>query len=116
MHMKYFSVLYMMPPAGLGEWMSKPAEERKATEETLKGEWDTWLKEHAGAVKNTIGLGKTKRVSAHGIEDTKNGFMLSSYVEAESLEAAAELFKNHPHLKIPDATIEIMEANPLGQI
>ncbi len=112
--MKHFSVLYSMPVAGLDEWMKKSPDERKAAEASLKGEWDAWLKEHSGAVQNTIGLGKTKRVTAKGIEDAKNGIMLSSYVEAESSEAAAELFKDHPHLKIPGAVIEIMEANPLG--
>lgn len=63
--------------------------------------------------KNTLSLGSTKRVSKDGIEDVRNGMMLSSYVAAESLEAAAEIFKNHPHLGIPDATIEIMEARQI---
>ena len=112
--MKYFTVLYAMPVAGLEEWMQKPESDRKAAEASMKAEWDAWLEEHAGAVKNTIGLGKTTRVSAQGIKDAKNGLMLSSYVEAESQEAAAELFKDHPHLSIPGATIDIMEARPLG--
>ena len=75
--------------------------------------WDTWLAGHKDSVLNTIALGKTKSVKASGIEDTKNGFMLSSYVQAESLEAAAEIFKDHPHLKLPEATIEIMETREL---
>lgn len=112
--MKHFSVIYMMPVDGLNEWMSKPEAERKESEDSMKAEWDSWLKDHAGSVLNTIGLGRTKRVTANGIEDAKNGFMLSSYVEAESAEAAAEIFKNHPHLKLPGASIDIMEANPMG--
>ncbi len=112
--MKYFNALYMMPVEGLTAWMSLPEEERKAQEEELKGKWDMWLKEHSTAIKNTISLGKTKRVSTNGIEDTKNGLMLSSYVEAESLEAAAEIFKGHPHLEIPGATIEVMETTQLA--
>ncbi len=103
----------MMPVAGLEMWMGKPQEERKAQEDELKAGWDTWLAAHKDSVLNTIALGKTKRVNASGVEDTKNGMMLSSYVQAESLEAAAEIFKDHPHLKIPEATIEIMETNPL---
>lgn len=102
-----------MPVEGLNDWMQKPEEERKSTEDELKKEWDEWLKAHEKNVQKTIGLGKTKRVSADGIADTKNGLMLSSYVEADSLEAAAEIFKDHPHLKIPDATIEIMETMPI---
>ena len=111
--MKYFTALYMMPVAGLEAWMGKPEEERKGEEGDLKAQWDSWLAAHKGSVLNTIGLGKTKRISAGGIADAKNGLMLSSYVQAESLEAAAEIFKDHPHLKIPEATIEIMEAKEL---
>jgi hypothetical protein len=40
--------------------------------------------------------------------------MLYSIVEAESHEAAAKIFENHPHLGIPQASIEVMEANPLS--
>lgn len=103
----------MMPVDGLAEWMSKPEEERKASEDQMKDEWNAWMKENSGPIQKTIALGKTKRVSANGIEDAKNGMMLSSYVEAESPEAAAELFKDHPHLKLPGATIEIMETSPM---
>lgn len=111
--MKQFCVLYMMPLEGLEEWVAKPEEDRKAAETEMKAQWDTWLAEHASTVKNTIGLGKTKRVTAGGIEDTKNNLMLSSYVEAESHEAAAEIFRNHPHFGIPGASIDVMEINPM---
>ena len=111
--MKNFTALYMMPTEGLESWKSKSEDERKEAETNMKAEWDAWLAEHKDSVLNTIGLGKTKRVSAEGAQDTKNGMMLSSYVQAESLDAAAEIFSKHPHLQIPGATIEIMEANPL---
>jgi hypothetical protein len=39
--------------------------------------------------------------------------MLYCIIEAETHEAAAKLFANHPHLGIPEASIEIMELNPL---
>lgn len=102
-----------MPVEGLNAWMAKPEAERKGAEDEYKVKWDTWLAAHKDSVLNTIGLGKSKHVDANGVTDTKNGFMLSSYVEADSLEAAAEIFKGHPHLELPGATIEIMEANPL---
>lgn len=111
--MKYFMALYQMPVEGLADWMKKPESERKEAEEKMKAEWDAWLGAHASAVQNTVALGKTKSVSAAGVADTKNGFMLSSYVAAESLEAAAELFKDHPHLQIPGATVEILETRPM---
>lgn len=108
--MKHFTVLYIAPVNVLDEWMSKPESERKDADTQMQTQWASWLSEYKDAVLNTISLGKTKRVSSSGVEDTRNGLMLSSYVAAESAEAAAEMFKNHPHLGIPGATIEIMEA------
>jgi hypothetical protein len=112
--MKHFTVLYIAPVDTLDSWMKQPEAERKEAETKMQQEWGTWMSEHKDAVLNTISLGVTKRVSKDGIEDARNGLMLSSYVAAESLEVAAELFKNHPHLGIPKATIEIMEARPMG--
>lgn len=111
--MKNFTVLYMMPVEGLESWKSKSEDERKEAETKMKGEWDAWLEANKSAVLNTIALGKTKHISAAGVEDAKNGMMLSSYVQAESLDAAAEIFAKHPHLQLPGATIEIMETSPL---
>jgi hypothetical protein len=39
--------------------------------------------------------------------------MLYAIAQAQSHEAAAKSFEGHPHLQIPQATIEIMELNPL---
>ncbi len=103
----------MAPAATIEEWMKKPEAERKEAETKMKADWDTWTAAHADSILNTIALGKTKRVSASGVEDVKNDMMLSSYVQGESAEAVAELFKGHPHFDIPGATIEIMEARPM---
>jgi len=40
--------------------------------------------------------------------------MLCSFVEAESHEAAAKAFENHPHLQIPQSSIEVMAVRPMG--
>ena len=111
--MNYYTAIYMMPVANLEAWAKTPEEERKKEEEKLKGEWDMWIATHAASIKNTIALGKTKRVEKDAITDVKNGAMLSSYVEAESHEAAAEIFKDHPHLQLPGASIEIMETRQM---
>jgi hypothetical protein len=39
--------------------------------------------------------------------------MLYSFVEAESHEAAAKAFENHPHLQIPQSSIEVMEVRSM---
>ena len=64
-------------------------------------------------VDKGAGVGKTKRVTAQGTSDTKNDIMLYAIVEAASHEAAAKTFEGHPHLQIPQASIEVMEINPL---
>lgn len=103
----------MAPALGMEEWMKKPEEERKEAETKMKAEWDAWTTAHAGTIMNSIALGKTKRVTSSGVEDVKNDMMLSSYVQGESAEEVAELFKDHPHFGIPGATIEIMEARQI---
>jgi len=75
-----------------------------------------WIGDHAKLITLTEAGGKTKRVTASGVSDTKNDIMLYSFVEAESHEAAAKAFENHPHLQIPQSSIEVMEVRPLGQM
>ncbi len=111
--MKNFTVIYMAPASGMEEWMKKPEEERREVEDKMKKNWNEWMGAHADAILNTIALGKTKRVSTSGVEDIKNDLMLSSYVQGESAEAVAEMFKDHPHLGIPGATMEIMETRSM---
>jgi hypothetical protein len=60
------------------------------------------------------GVGKTKRVTSEGSSDTKNEIMLYPVVEADSHQAAAKMFEGHPHLGIPQASIEVLEIHPLG--
>lgn len=103
----------MAPASTIEEWMKKPEAERKNEETKMKADWDAWVLAHKDMLLNTIALGKTKRVSASGVEDVRNDMMISSYVQGESAEAVAELFKDHPHLTIPGATIEIMETRQM---
>jgi hypothetical protein len=91
----------------------EPEVDQKSEVDALKTQWDVWMASHSGSILNTIALGKTKRVSAGGVEDTKNEMMISSYVQGESLEAVAEMFTDHPHFGIPGATVEIMETRPM---
>lgn len=111
--MQKFLVLYRAPVGGVEEWMKIPEAERKPQEEKMMQEWDEWMKQHGSMFVEHAGAGKTKRVTESGVEDTKNDVMLYSIVEGESHEAVAEAFKDHPHFGIPDASIDIMPANPL---
>jgi len=111
---KKFLVLYLVPASVIEEWSKTDPEKRKAGEEKMRGEWKKWMGDHAKMIINTEAGSKTKRVSSNGTSDVKNDIMLYSFVEAESHEAAAKAFENHPHLQIPQSTIEVMEVRPMG--
>jgi hypothetical protein len=108
--MKYF-VTYQMPHTALDQWLQIPEEERKARELQMQSEWNAWLESHQDSISETSGVGKPKRITSEGIEDSRNDIMMYSFIEAESLEAAAEVFKNHPHFGIPGAWVEVMPIN-----
>jgi hypothetical protein len=113
--MKKFLVLYLAPVRVVDEWKKGEPIKRKADEEKMQGEWKQWVGEH-GKMFADMGaaVGKTKRVAAQGITDTRNDIMLYAIVQADSHEAVAKSFSGHPHLQIPESSIEIMEIHPLS--
>ena len=106
-------MLYLAPASVIEEWSKTEPAKRKEAEEKMQGDWRTWMKEHGNMLKETAGTGKTKRVTKGGTTDTKNDIMLYSVIEADSAESAAKIFEGHPHLDIPEASIEIMPINLL---
>jgi hypothetical protein len=112
--MKKFLVTYHAPTSVIDEWMKTEPEKRKRDEEKMQGEWKKWMGDHSKMFADRgAGVGKTKRVTQEGTADTRNDVMLYAVVEAESHEAAARPFEGHPHLQIPQSSIEVMEINPL---
>ncbi len=108
--MKFYAI-YRAPQTVIEEWMKKPEEERKAEEQKMMGEWQVWAEKNKGMIVESAGLGKTKQVTGSGVADVKNDLMMYTIVEAETPEAAAEIFKGHPHLMIPGSTIDVMNSN-----
>lgn len=88
---------------------------RKAREAQGMKAWMDWMTTHASVVVNPGGpLGKTKRASKSGVADIKNNLSGFTIVKAETHEAAAKLFENHPHFTIfPGDSVEIMECLPI---
>lgn len=109
-----FLVTYQTDHERFDAWLKRTEEERKAEEPPLQAAWNAWLEKHSSSLLETAGVGRPRRISASGIEDTRNDLMLYSLVEAESLEAAADLFKDHPHLGILDGWIEVMPVGSVG--
>lgn len=112
--MKNYFAAYMAPVAVLDDWMKLDEATRKEQEIEMKAEWDAWESKHAAHLEGeTAGLGKTKRVTSSGVESIRSDYMLYSIVKAVSLDEAAAMFEGHPHFKIPQAWIEVVEINAL---
>ncbi|MBZ9650251.1 hypothetical protein K9B33_22220 [Sphingobium sp. 3R8] len=73
--------------------------------------WGQWMSDHADAIVDGGGpLGATLRISPKGIEPHENRIVGYVIVEADSHEAAARLFSDHPHFAImPGDSVEILE-------
>jgi hypothetical protein len=111
--LKKFLILYLVPTDVMAEWAKTDPATRKLAEEKLRAEWGRWMGEHAKMITLTEAAGKTKAVTAVGIQDTKNEIMLYSIVEAANHERAAKAFANHPHLAIPQSSIQVMEVRAM---
>ena len=114
--MKNFFVMYRVPVATMDEWAKNtPPEDMEAQGNKLGNDMMEWMKKHESSfVEKGAPLGKTKSVTKEGITDTRNDLNYYSIVQAESHEAAAELFVDNPHLEIPTSSIEVMEIPPIG--
>ena len=110
--MKKFLAFYLAPASVIEDWKKTDPDKRRVAEEKMKSDWIKWMGDHAQMITDTAVGGKTKRVTSSGTSDNKNDIMLYSFVEPESHEAAAKSFENHPHLQIPQASIEVMEIRP----
>lgn len=101
--------------ARMKEWMALPEADRRAKEQEGMAAWKSWMEKHHAAVVGTGGpLGKTKKVTEHGIEDVSNAMGAFMVVRAESHMAAARMFENHPHYMIfPGESVEIMPVLPI---
>ena len=87
-----------------------------ATPEQAKEGMDAWMK-WAGAVGGALvdigqPLGGGNRVGGSGTSAT-DGPQGYSVLEAGSLEAATALLDGHPHLMMPGASIDVLEALPI---
>ena len=113
--MKKFLAIYVGTSGALDEWNKLSEGQRKERSDAGMKGWMDWGTTHSGAIVDQGNpLGKTKRATPEGISDTKNSMTAYTIIQAESLEAAAKLFENHPHFTIfPGDSVEIMECLPL---
>ncbi len=96
-------------------WNALPQEERGAKMQEGIAAWKAWVEKHQTAIAVMGGpLGKTKKITESGIVDISNELSAYMVVRADSHEAAAKLFENHPHFAIfPGESVEVMPVLPI---
>ena len=96
-------------------WMALPEAERRAKEQEGITAWKAWIQKNQSAVVTMGGpLGKTKKITPKAIEAVSNEMTAFMVVRAESHDAAAKLFENHPHFTIfPGDSVEVMPVLPI---
>jgi hypothetical protein len=97
-------------------WNKLDEATRNARQSAGMKAWGDWMKKYERAVVAGPGgpLGKTKRISPKGVADTSNNLAAFVIVQAESHEAAARMFENHPHFTIfPGEAVEVMPVMPI---
>ena len=109
--MKKFLVLYKASAAAFAQAMKSTPEQQKAGMDL----WMAWGKKAAGSIVDMgAPLGKALRVTGSGgASPTTNDLGGYSILQADSKEALAESLKGHPHFKMADSSIEIVEIMPM---
>jgi len=96
-------------------WDALPDDQRKAREREGIAAWKQWMTSNSGIVQEQGSpLGKTLRIDGQGVQPTRNAMTAWVVVDADSHEAAARMFEQHPHFTIfPGDGIEVMECLPI---
>lgn len=118
--MKRFMAVFLGTPnseAGT-EWEALDAVAKAERERAGMTAWQNWAKVHAKSIiDHGSPLGKTKLVNRSGVANGKNALCAYTIVQAESHEAAAKMFVNHPHFTIfPGDSVEIVECLPMPEM
>ncbi len=113
--MKRYLAVYTGTPGAMARWDTLTESERQQRQTQGMAAWKKWANENAASIVEGGGpLSRTKLVSASGITDIRNNLAAFIIVQAESQEAAAKLFLDHPHFTIfPGDGVEVMEVLPV---
>ncbi|MCX7894011.1 MAG: hypothetical protein N2544_16790 [Burkholderiales bacterium] len=113
--MKRFLAVFTGSPEAMAAWEKLPESERQQRQSAGMAAWKQWVNDNSPSILEMGGpLSRTKLVSKSGISDIRNHLAAFTVVQAESQEAAAELFLNHPHFTIfPGEGVEVMEVLPI---
>lgn len=113
--MKNFLAIFTGTPEGLKKFEALDPAVQKERGARGMDAWGKWANDHAKSIVQMGGpLGKTKRIDPNGISDIRNSMAAFVVVQADSHEAAAKMFLNHPHFTMfPGDGVEVMEVLPV---
>ncbi len=108
--MPRFLAVYTMKPEDLVSFRNLPKAEQDAVDAVGVKEWSAWEQRNALSILDRGGMvGKTTRMTKDGVVSAVNSFCGYLVVEAESADAAARLFEDHPHITVfPGDGVDIM--------
>lgn len=108
--MPRYLAVYTIQPEALARWYTLPEAEQKARDAAGLRQWTAWEAANAASFPDRGGMvGRTTRVDKDGIREASNAVCGYIVVEADSAEAAARLFENHPHFTVfPGDGVDIM--------
>ena len=108
--MKRFLVLYHAPISAAQQMASATPEQAKAGMDA----WMNWAKKAGNAIVDLgMPLGNGRKLSGTSVS---NGITMAagySILQADSMESVVVLLKVHPHLRMPDFSIEVFECLPM---
>jgi hypothetical protein len=115
--MKRFMAVFIgkATAADKAAWSKQDPDVRAQIEAKGMAAWGAWMTKNAHMIVDPgAPLGRTLRASSDGISSTRNNLTAYIVVQADSHEAAAQLFEQHPHFAIfPGDSVEIVEVLPM---
>ena len=98
-----------------GDPNARAAHPDQATMAAGMAAWQAWGAKYKDQIVEFGGpLGKTKRVNKSGVADASNHLAAYVIVDAESHDAAARMFVDHPHFSIfPGDGVDVMPCLPV---
>ncbi len=108
--MPRFLAVYTMKPEDLASFRNLPKAQQDEVDAVGVPQWVAWEQRNAAFILDRGGMvGKTTRVTKDGVVEAVNPFCGYLVVEAETADAAARLFQDHPHFTVfPGDGVDIM--------
>lgn len=108
--MPKFLAVYTIQAEAVARFRAQPKETQDATDAAGLAAWKDWEQRNAAMLRSPSSMvGKTLRVTTTGTAPAVNTICGYLVVEAETIEAAAGIFEDHPHITIfPGEGIDIM--------